>query len=548
MDQPAIPLRMLNEFAYCPRLFALEWLDGQCADSGDTVRGRTAHRVVDREGGAEPPEPDDDDPSRKVTRSLSLGSTRLGLVGRLDVLETEAGEATPVDTRKGAAAPVAEGAWEPERVQVAAQVLLLREHGYRSERGVLWFAGSRRRVDVWVDDALEARVLELRDQAREIARSGELPPPLKDSPKCPRCSLVGICLPDEHHHAAGGGPVRPMLPARDDGVPLYVQMHGGTVGKAGEEIVVKDRARSVVARARLSDTSRLVVQGNATVTTPLLLELAQRDIPVAFHSFGGWYSGSLHPAMGRNVRLRLAQHRVASDVARSLALSKGLVETKIRNQRVLLRRNGRGVPDDVLKRLGELARKVRKVEAVDELLGVEGAAASLYFRHFPTMLKGELAEGFHWNGRTRRPPKDPVNALLSFLYACLVRELTQIAHGVGFDPYVGFLHRPRPGRPALALDLMEEFRPVLVDSTVLSLLNNRVVTARDFVQRSLGTNLTDRGRRRVIEGWERRLDELATHPVFESRLSYRRILEVQARMLGKAVLGEIEAAPGFRVR
>jgi len=546
MEELLVPLRMLNELAYCPRLFALEWLGGEWADSADTVRGRTAHRVVDKPGGGALPEPGDDDPTRRVTRSVSLGSERLGLVGRIDVVESQGGACFPVETKKGNAPDLPEGAWEPERVQVAAQVLLLREHNYRCDSGVLWFAGSRRRVEVPVDEVLERRVLELRDQARAIAASGEFPAPLRDSPKCPRCSLVGICLPDEHHHR--DGEVRPMLPARDDGVPLYVQMHGGTVGKSAEEIVVKDRSRAVVARARLSDTTRVVVYGNATVTTPLLRALAERDVPVAFHSFGGWYCGSLHPAMGRNVRLRVAQHRVAADTGASLAIARRLVETKIRNQRVLLRRNGRGVPIDVLHRMKELARKALIVGSTEELLGVEGAAAAHYFRHFPSMLKGGLAAGFDWGGRSRRPPRDPINALLSFLYACLARELTQIVHGVGFDPHIGFLHRLRPGRPALALDLMEEFRPVLVDSVVLGLVNNGVLGPEQFVQRSVGTNLTDSGRRRVIEAWERRLDELATHPVYGSRLSYRRILEVQARMLGKVVLGEIDEVRGFRVR
>ncbi len=549
MEALTVPLRMLNELAYCPRLFALEWIDGEWADSEDTVEGTTAHRVVDRPGGSPMPEPSDsEDQAPRATRSLHLGSERLGLVGRLDLVETKDGLVTPVETKKGSPPDRPEGAWEPERVQVAAQVLLLRDHGYRSEHGILWFAGARRRVRVDVGEDLERRVLELRDQARRIAGERLLPVPLVDSPKCPRCSLVGICLPDEQNLLTRGGEVRPVLPVRDDGVPLYVQMHGGTVGLSGGEIVVKDRARKEVGRARLEETSRVVVYGNATVTSPLMRALAERSIPLCLHTFGGWLAGIFTPATGRNVRLRRAQHRVSDDVPGALRLASAFVATKIRNQRVLLRRNGRDVPPRDLSQLQALMKRAPRVRDAGELLGVEGAAAAIYFRCFPRMLRGPLADGFEWTGRNRRPPRDPVNALLSFAYACLAREFTHISHGVGLDPYVGFLHQPRPGRPALSLDLMEEFRPVLADSVVLGAVNNGVLSPDDFVVRAAGVALTDTGRRRFIQAWERRLDELATHPTFGTRLSYRRILEVQTRLLGKVLTGDLPEYPGFAIR
>ncbi len=548
MAQP-LPARMLNEYAYCPRLFALEWVNGDWADSADTVDGRTQHRRVDREEGTVPEPGGEQDPDKpKVARSVLLGSERLRLVARLDLVEEDGGGVAPVDTKRGAPPDVPEGAWEPERVQVAAQVLLLRDHGYRCDRGFLWFAGGRRRVEVIVDEALEARTLSLRDAALRVMERSEMPAPLEDSPKCPRCSLVGICLPDEHHALHGQKRVRPLIPPRDDGVPLYVQMHGGTVGLRGEEIVVRDARKREAGRARIAETTRLVVHGNATVTTPLLRALAERDVPVAFHSFGGWYAGTLVPSSGKNVLTRIAQHRVALDDEQSLRIARALVHSKILNQRVLLRRNGESVPAEALLRMKELAAQTRRAPATDALMGLEGTAARFYFQNFTRMLKGNLRDRFVMEGRNRRPPTDPVNALLSFAYACLARELTQIAHGVGLDPYVGFLHAPRPGRPALALDLMEEFRPVLADSAVITALNNGTLDTGDFVVRSVGTALTDRGRRRFIQTWERRLDELATHPVFGTRLSYRRILEVQVRLLGKLLLGEIEEYPEYRIR
>ena len=181
-------------------------------------------------------------------------------------------------------------------------------------------------------------------------------------------------------------------------------------------------------------------------------------------------------------------------------------------------------------------------------MGLEGVAARLYFQHFNTMLKGPLEARFSLEGRNRRPPRDPVNALLSFAYAVLVREYTVVLHQVGLDPYVGFLHQPRPGRPALALDLMEEMRPVIADSAVINTINNEVVAPDDFLEHPTGVSLRDAARSRFIEVIERRLEEAIAHPLFGTRLSYRRVIEVQARLLGRTALGELADFPAFRIR
>jgi len=339
-----------------------------------------------------------------------------------------------------------------------------------------------------------------------------------------------------------------LIPPRDDGVPLYVQLRGGKIGKDHDELVVRDRTGTVVGRSRLEDTTRVSVLGNVTITAPVLRELAERDIAVTWHSYGGWFFGMFASASGHNVLTRIAQHRVAADREHALNLARSFVRSKIANQRVFLRRNGVDVPDDPLHRMKELRRAARHATSLDALMGVEGGAARLYFRHFSRMLKADLSDAFDFGGRNRRPPRDRVNALLSFAYACLAREITTTLHAVGFDPFVGFLHQPRPGRPALALDLMEEFRPVIADSVVVSAVNNGVVQEGDFRVTPTGVSLHQAGRKRFIQAYERRLDELATHPVLGTRLSYRRILEVQVRLLGKVLLGELDAYPEYRIR
>lgn len=559
-DTTLIPVRMLNEYVYCPRLFALEWLNGEWADSEDTVRGRLVHRKVDQPTQLRLPPPEERAPLGEyepllpsmgrptVVRSVDLGDEELGLIAKIDLVEAEAGLVVPVDYKKGSPPAIPEGAWEPERVQVCAQGLLLRAHGYEVPRGVLWFEGAKRRVDVPMSYALIATTLRYRDEARALAASNTLPPPLVNSPKCPGCSLVGICLPDESNLLSGRGTeVRPMVPARDDGLPLYVQSWGATLGLDHEEIVVRTESEPT-RRVRLIDTSRVVILGNATLSAQLLKELAARDVPVSYHSFGGWLYGSFTPASGKNVMARIAQHGAARDPAQSLRLARCFVAGKIRNSRVLLRRNGEGVEAARLERLRELAEEAEEAPDLQVLMGLEGLAARLYFERFSAMLKGTWRERFDWQGRNRRPPKDPVNALLSFAYACLSRELTNITGGIGLDPYVGFLHQPRFGRPSLALDLMEEVRPIIADSVVINALNNEVVQPKDFLERHTGVALTKEGRAAFLGVLERRMDEEATHPVLNIRLSYRRILEVQARLLCKVLTGELERYPGLRVR
>lgn len=549
MSPDLLPVRMLNEMAYCPRLFALEWVHGEWADSADTVEGRTVHRRVDHASEAGLPDlAVEEDGRPRTVRSVHLSDPGLRMVAKIDLVEATGEVVVPIDYKKGMVPAVPEGAWEPERVQVCAQALLLRAHGYTCDDGALWFAGSKRRVAVPITQELIRRTLELRDAAFAVAASLRLPRPLVASPKCVGCSLVGICLPDEENLLGGSvSDARPLVPSRDDGVPLYVRLQGGSLGRDHDEIVVRDKGTEV-GRARIADTSRVVVLGNASLSTPLLGALADADVPVAVHSYGGWFQGTFVPASGANLAGRIGQFRVAADSFASLRIARAMVQAKVSNQRVYVRRNAEGPDADALTRMRELVDDAGRAATLDELMGIEGACARFYFGELPKMIKGELRDAFSFDGRNRRPPKDPVNALLSFAYACLVREATIALQGVGLDPYLGFLHQPRPGRPALALDLMEEFRPVLADSAVLSAINTGVVEPGDFRVHPTGVALTDAGRSRFITVIERRMDELATHPVFGTRLSYRRILEVQARLLSRVLTGELAEYPQYRVR
>jgi CRISPR-associated protein Cas1 len=245
----------------------------------------------------------------------------------------------------------------------------------------------------------------------------------------------------------------------------------------------------------------------------------------------------------------VAQYRGTQDPAQCLALAKRWVHSKIANSRTLLRRNHRAPDPVVLGELKILARKALDTDKLESLLGIEGTAARTYFQSITGMLSdASLAAGYNFEGRSRRPPTDRMNALLSFCYALLTKDMLIACRAAGLDPLLGFYHQPHFGRPSLALDLMEEFRPIIADSVVLNAVNNGVIRFDDFFEATGSVALKDGARKRLIQTYEQRLDDEVTHPVFGYRISYRQVLEVQARLLGRVLLGELSEYPIFRTR
>jgi CRISPR-associated protein Cas1 len=576
---------MLNEFTYCPRLFYYEWVEQLFADSADTVEGSLRHEKLDRRSDPLPAAEEAGD-ERIHSKSVMLSSDTHGLIAKIDLVEGTGNRVSPVDYKRGRPREGDDGpeAWDADRAQACAQALVLRDNGYACDEAIVYYDATRQRVRVPIDDALVEQTLKAVAAARALAEGGRIPPPLVDSPKCPRCSLVSICLPDETAAAMhlrteasdeqqlslfplgpsapepvlpqspeGAAPVdgmRRLVPARDDLRPLYVTGHGLTVGKSGNVLQVKDRGK-LIQEARVGEISQVNVFGNVQLTAPAVQALCWAEKPVAHFSFGGWFYGLTQGLGLKNVFMRQEQFRRADDSRFCLRVARTLVASKIRNQRTLILRNHVEPPPIVVRRLRTLAKDAMASEGLERLLGIEGIAARLYFQEFGGMLKVEgngALPPMDLDGRNRRPPRDPVNALLSFAYSLLVKDLTIVCHSVGFDPFVGFYHQPRFGRPALALDLMELFRPLIADSVVLTAVNTRMVTQDDFVRAGRSVGLTPAGRKGVIRAYEQRMDALVTHPLFGYRVSYRRVLEIQARLLARAVMGEIHVYPGFETR
>lgn len=562
----------LNAWMYCPRLAVLQQRDGEHRSDANMQDGLRVHRHVDEERG-QWPEPADI-AGKEVARALWLTAYGEGISARLDLVEATgvADQVRPVDYKRGEKPENSDGAWPPERVQVCAQVLVLRENGYAVAEGAIWYAASRRRVAVVIDDLLIGQTRDAVKQLRAAVASETTPPPLVDSPKCNGCSLAPICLPDELNWLCSNAGAdllasddvaleerlqRRLVPARTDSMPFHVATQGAKVGISGEELVVSGKGDG---RAPLAQVSQVALYGGVQISTQALTHLVQIGINVAFLSRGGWFYAQADGMPHNNVYLRIAQYAAAADPLRSLALARQFVVTKIRNQRHLLRRNGRvadgtGEGDVANALAGPLLAMAESAKAAEiaadlaTLMGCEGFAARTYFEQFDTMVRRPDAEKtFQFSTRNRRPPTDPINACLSFTYALLAREWAHTLWCVGLDPLLGFLHQPRHGRPALALDMMETFRPLVADSAVLMAINNGELDDGDFVRRGPACNLNDRGRKKMISAYERRIDQLVTHPVFGYRINYRQVFEVQARLLGRHLLGEIDKFPPFETR
>ena len=612
----SLPARMLNEFVYCPRLFYYEQVEGVFVESADTVKGASVHARVDKGKGALPQpklNPDskealgDDDGEENKTnhdgdeshsRSVMLGSERLGVVAKMDLVEATLDEGgsvagvCPVDYKVGSPREGKDGLelWDADRMQLGLQCLVLRDNGYSCDAGIIFYRGTKQRVKLELTPELEGWVLSQIAAARSVA-AGPMPPPLIDSPKCVRCSLAPVCLPDEtrmlsipteeNHtanqegdesdrtdfssHLSHASPLRRLMAPRDEKRALYLNTQGFRVGCNDAVIKVKEKDR-VVEEVRVSDVCHVAIFGNIQVSTQAIQRFCDHDIPVTWFSMGGWFYGMTRGHSLKNVLLRMEQFRNAADPGSCLRLAQQFVRGKIHNHRVLFMRNHGEPPERVKLRLGQAREDVMGTRSLEELLGVEGAAAAVYFQQFAGMIRDQeeddFLEGiepvksasaasqlsFDFTKRNRRPPTDPVNALLSLGYSLLAKECTLAAYAVGLDPYVGFYHQPRHGRPALALDVMEEFRPLIAESAVLTAINNRFISLKDFVSAGRAVNLSAIGRKQFFHCFEQRMNSLITHPVFDYKVSYRRAIELQFRILARVLTGEIPEYIPFMTR
>lgn len=513
MPMEPIPISLVSHHVFCPRR---AWLEaaGEQTDSFQMVAGALAHQASDDPAASR----------RDKIRAIDVGHSELGVVGRVDMACTDGGRLEVIEYK---ATPVRRKpeVTQPMRIQLALQVLCLREMGQQVAGCAIYFTTHQLRTSVKLDESDFAAAREELEKTRETVHAPAAPEPLRDDPRCMGCSHAGVCLPEERKQDRI---VRRVHAADPDGGLVHLTNAGSRASLRGGRLRVSLRGEEL-ASLPLEQVAGLVVHGNIDLSSALIRELLWRRLTVVWCSGTGRVIGWSHTARSPNGLVRVRQHEASAQGR--IELARAFIAAKIAGQATLLRRNGES--RETVSALRKLQRRVREAQKITTLTGIEGDAAARYFAGFPTMLRVPQGAPFlrDWPGRAGRGALDPLNAALNYLYGVLVAEVIRALAACGLDPHAGFLHSSSRNKPALALDLMEEFRTPLADAVVISAINNRVITESDF-SRALGScRLRDAGRRSLLSAYERRLETEFTHPVFKYKVTWRRAVEVQARML-----------------
>ena len=537
-----IELRALNELVYCERLYYLMYVQRLFETSVDTLEGKKKH------------EKRKENSPKNLLEGAEISNTTLyskcgKLCGRVDSIKSEDEQYIPIEDKNGKVPeyPLEKtlfdvelpkiNVWDNDLAQIAGQMYLLRSNGHECNLGKVYYRASNRLVDVTYESALDTFVTRLINKANELKHYEKMPEPLVDSEKCVKCSLNFICLPDEQNFIVKKtDEPRRLYPGRADGGILYVISNGGKVSKEGDNFSIwtPDEGGS---RVPVKDVEHICLFGNVQITTQAIREMIRHEGTISYFSASGYLEGMTSGIVTKNISLRQKQFADFNVSDIQLDLSKKIVEAKIENQRTLLRRNGKDDLEEVLKFLKKTSKQIDDTDNLDSLRGFEGIAAQKYWGNFRTMLND--SSEFDITGRNKRPPKDEINAMLSYGYSLLTRDFSAALAAVGFDYMFGFYHAVVAGRPAFSLDMMEPYRPLVVDSTILRLVNEKQISKEDFVVFDGGVYMSQTAKKKLLTAYERRVDEMITHPKFGYRLSYRRMFMLESKLLAKYLTGEL---------
>lgn len=333
---------------------------------------------------------------------------------------------------------------------------------------------------------------------------------------------------------------------------LFVTTEGAFLAKEGQAVAVRIEGKAQL-RVPLHNLDGIVCFGRVGCSAAAMAACATAGVTISLLDRNGRFQAAVHGFSPGNVLLRRIQYRSADDPAKSCSIARNMIAAKIANSRSVLLRGARDTPQASLKesllsaarRMASDVEAVRNCSSLEKLRGLEGDSAGRYFESFPQLVS-VTNEAFAFTGRSRRPPLDPVNALLSFLYSLLAHDSRSACEATGLDAAVGFLHRDRPGRPGLALDLMEEFRPFVADRLALSLINRRQVTTTGFTTFASGAvTMDDKTRRKVLVAYQKRKQASITHPVLGEKTTIGMLLHLQARLLARCLRGDLDAYPPF---
>jgi CRISP-associated protein Cas1 len=541
----------LHALAYCERLFYLEEVENVRVADERVYAGRRLHVELERE----------EDEEEWLT--LDLESERWGLKGRIDCVRRRDGQIVPYEHKRGRSARGADGrpaAWPSDRVQVIAYAALVEEQTGRAvSEGRVRYHADNALVHVPFDEAARAELERAIARARELQATVERPPVAENERLCVKCSLAPVCLPEEARLGAAltsddskltsqesklseRAPLR-LFPADDDRRTLHVITQGARVGRKGDRLEVSAPDDEPQLHP-IHEVGQVVLHGFAQITTQALRLCAEQEVGVHWVTGGGRYMGAWVSGMG-SVQRRIRQYRALTDPELCLKLARRLAEARVRGQLSFLLRASREAGRDVsgvreaIVGMRKLLSPMSRATSIDSLRGYEGGAGAHYFGALPHLVVPEAGEAMRPDGRNRRPPRDRCNALLSYGYALLLKDVTNAILAVGLDPSLGFYHQPRSQAHPLALDLMELFRVPLVDLPVIASINRRQWDEReDFQIAGQQVWLSDAGRKKFIGIYERRKADRWKHPVIGHSLTYSRLLELESRLLEKEWMGE----------
>ncbi|MGP5507984.1 CRISPR-associated endonuclease Cas1 [Corynebacterium flavescens] len=530
-DEDLLPISLVLHTAFCPRRTWLE-LNGESTDTLQMQSGDSAHKLVDM--------PENSRVKRKF--AVPISSDQLGIVGRLDELEISDDGAVHVVEYK--ATPVRRRAevTPANRLQLTLQKMCLESAGVRVDSQAIYFSDHRRRIEVDLNEDDQIRAKALIEETREISSSAKSPPPLVGDERCTACSHASVCLPDEHQLTV----VPRRINASDpDGQVLHLTVQGSRASLRRGRVVVS-KAGENIGDVPIERVQGVVVHGNIDISSALNRTLLWNSVPIVWCSATGRVYGYSRATESPNGLARVQQH--VHSHRGNLSIATGMIQAKILNQATLLRRNATESP--YLLTLKNAASSALTAPDLPSLFGIEGEAAAEYFKTFPQMFRPQrLSElGWEWQGRHGRGADDPLNVLLNYCYGLLKTEAIRAVLSCGLDPHAGFLHSSNRNKPALALDLMEEFRAPVADSTVVALVNRREIKDSDFSTVGDAYRLRDSGRKKVIGAFERRIQTSFRHPTFGYDVTWRRAIEVQARMILGVLDGSIPRYEGVRIR
>ena len=524
----------LHALGYCERLFYLEEVEEIRLADEHVHAGRADHAELDLVEGDE-------------LKGFELASEAHGLMGKLDAIRHRDGGWTPYEYKRGRACRTPDGkweAWDADVLQVLAYALLLEEHlGKRVSGGRVRYLASKVTISIQLDDAGREQVRGALERAEQLRQSPLRPPVTTSSAKCAHCSLSPVCLPEEERyphepHEGPADPVPRLFPEHQDGQTLHLTRHDLKLGRSAATLTIKDSDGQTLDSRPARELSSIAIHGNAQVTTQALQLCAANNIPVFWFNRSGAVVAALQAAPG-GVQRRIRQYQALADPATGLRLARLATLAKVQNTLRYLLRSTRGNaaqrsaagPASVVMRRS--LRAIAAAETPSTIRGHEGLAARAWFDALPALLNDKVPDELRPSGRSRRPPQDPFNALLSFGYGLLYRQVLQSILLVGLEPAFGYFHTPRSAAQPLVLDLMELFRLPLVDAVALGAFNRSQFTSADFAITRTKVWLSDEGRKKAISLFERRLEDTWRHPVLQYSLSYARAIELEVRLLEK---------------